>query len=137
MQYVHINFWSVLIAAILGMAIEMAWYSPQVFGKFRAKLLESSKAEFYDQYKDNANIIICFITILITAYILSYAMFFADAATFYDGLSAAFYIWLGFVATATLCGVLWDSRPFLLYLFDNGIRLVALLLMGGILAVWR
>ena len=136
MQYVHINFWTVLIAATIGIILEMVWYSPKIFGEFRAKQIEKPEDESFDK-NESSKLIISFISFLITAYILSYAMFFADAATFYDGLSAAFYIWLGFVAATTLYGVLYEERLILLYILDNSLRLISLLLMGGILAVWR
>ena len=132
MQYIHINFWAVLLAAILGMIIQMAWYSPKVFGRFR----DETKAKPIEE-NENTKLIISFVTILIMSYILSYAVFFADGAQFYDGISAAFYLWLGFVATTSLFDVLRKEKTFLLYLIDNSLWLIILMLMGGILSVWR
>jgi hypothetical protein len=142
MQYVHINFWAVLVSAILAMAIEWAWYSPKAFGKFRDKMLKQEDEEGEDvivpkKKEYDANYIISFVLIIISAYILSYVEFYADAATFYDGMSAAFYIWLGFVATTTLYGVIWEKRPIQLFLIENTYRLISFVLMGGILAAWR
>jgi hypothetical protein len=43
---------------------------------------------------------------------------------------------LGFVAVATLGSVTFEKRPLNLYLINNGFLLLALLLMGALLAVW-
>jgi hypothetical protein len=45
-------------------------------------------------------------------------------------------VWLGFVAVATLGSVTFEKRPLNLYLINNGYLLLALLLMGVVLAVW-
>jgi hypothetical protein len=47
-----------------------------------------------------------------------------------------FFNWLGFVAVATLGSVTFGKRPLQLYMINNAYLLLALLLMGAVLAVW-
>jgi hypothetical protein len=50
--------------------------------------------------------------------------------------AVGFFNWLGFVAVATLGSVTFEKRPLQLYLINNGYLLLALLIMGTVLAVW-
>jgi len=53
-----------------------------------------------------------------------------------QGAAVGFFNWLGFVAVATLGSVTFEKRPLQLYLINNGYLLLALLIMGAVLAVW-
>jgi hypothetical protein len=52
------------------------------------------------------------------------------------GLSGAFFLWLGFVATVTLVTKLYEKKPWGLWLLDNAFWLITMMLMGVILSVW-
>ena len=73
------------------------------------------------------------VSALVMAWVLSR---FVVAGTFMSGATVGFWIWLGFIATVTLGGVLWEGKPWNLYLLNAAYWLVALLLTGGILAMW-
>ena len=53
-----------------------------------------------------------------------------------QGAAVGFFNWLGFIATTTLGVMVYERRPFGLYLITNGWQLLALVVMGAILAVW-
>lgn len=134
LNYVQINFWAVLVAAILSMALALLWFSPRLFGKIWMKEIDAT-----EESAKNINIkyLLSFVTTIISAYILAYAMILSDSVTVYEGAEIGFYVWLGFVATTTFSTVLWERRPIILYFIDNIYRLISLILMGGILSVWR
>ena len=61
----------------------------------------------------------------------------AHATGVMGGAQVGALAWLGFVATTSLADVTWAKRPFALWLVNNGVHLIGLTLMGGMLAVWR
>jgi len=46
-------------------------------------------------------------------------------------------LWLGFVATTQLATVIFEHRSLTLYLLNVGYNLVACLITGALLAVWK
>jgi len=46
-------------------------------------------------------------------------------------------VWLGFVATVQLTGVLFAGQSKKLFAINTGYQLVCYLVMGAILAVWK
>jgi hypothetical protein len=53
------------------------------------------------------------------------------------GLMGGFFGWLGFIAPVTLTNVMYEKRPWKLWLLDNSFWLISLLVMGVILSVWQ
>lgn len=74
---------------------------------------------------------------LLTAYVLAHFVRYAGARNLADGLKTGFWAFVGFSLTTTLATVLFEGRPFGLYLINGGYNLVGFLLMGGLLAAWR
>lgn len=52
------------------------------------------------------------------------------------GLQAGWWNWLGFVAPTTVGMVLWEGKPWKLWIITAGFYLLSLLLMGVILGAW-
>lgn len=139
MIQVPINFWAVLVSALVSMAIGAGWYSPILFAKPWMKLVgktEESMKQTAPQ-KMAAMYIATFASFLVMAYILAHFVVYTQSKTVLDGLQTGWWSWLGFVATTSLINSLFAGRPWKLYLIDVGYFLVSLLGMGIILAVWR
>jgi hypothetical protein len=64
-------------------------------------------------------------------------MKFAFISSFSDGIIIGFWVWLGFVVTTVLPGYLYEGRPKILYFIFIAYQLVAICLMGGLLAIWK
>ena len=77
-----------------------------------------------------------FLAWLLTAYVLSHIVDYAMATTVFQGLQTGIWIWLGFMVTYEVIHGLFESRDFRLYFINSGYHLVALLIMGSMLAVW-
>ena len=133
-----INYLAVLVTAILGMVIGALWFSPVLFGNLWMKLSGFTQQDIEKTKKKGMakNYIASFIGLLVMAYITSHFVDYAQAKTAIEGAVTGFWLWLGFIATATLSSILWEGKPVKLYILKNGHNLVILLLMGGILAVW-
>jgi hypothetical protein len=67
------------------------------------------------------------------SYILS---IFVNDGGVMGGVKTAFWLWLGFVATVSVGGVLWKEEPWTLYLLNVAHWLVVMLVMGIINGVW-
>ena len=77
-----------------------------------------------------------FLAWLMTAFVLAHIVDYAMATTLTQGLQTGLWVWLGFMVTYEIIHGLFEGRPFQLYIINAGYHLVALLIMGGILAVW-
>ncbi|MFQ5797138.1 MAG: DUF1761 domain-containing protein [Bacteroidota bacterium] len=137
MAEVDINLLAVLVAAIASMIVGAVWYSPALFAKRWLALMKKSEAEL-EQMKKKAPraYALSFVGALVMSYVLAHIVDCAQATTVAGGLESGFWLWLGFVGTTNLSGVLFEDRPTGLYLINMGHYLVSLLIMGAILAVW-
>ncbi len=137
---VSINFLAVLLAGLSAMVVGSIWYSPGVFGKKWAKLAK------VDMTKDDPNFsgakmaltyFLVFLGSLLTAYILAGVTFVSNAffqnSFMHEALRAAFWLWLGFVATRFFMHDTFEGRRKKLTLLNVSHELVTLLVMGLII----
>jgi hypothetical protein len=140
---VPVNYWAILGAAVLSMVLGSLWYGP-LFGKTWTKLMGWSKADMEKGMADKSGMMknygLQLVGSLIMAFVLAHSLVFAKAYLGESGVSAGlqtgFWNWLGFVAPVTLTSVLWEGKPWKLWLLYNGYNLVYLLLAGVLLSVW-
>lgn len=131
---VPINYLAVATAAIASYIIAAIWYGA-IFSKLWQRLTGVT-----DMKPAPMNIVLVLIGCFIMAFVLDHSIIFAQ--TYHkvsgasSGLTAAFFIWLGFVAPVTLCTKLYEKKPWGLWLLDNAFWLIAMFVMGAILAVW-
>ena len=132
-----VNMWAVLVSAVASFVLGAVWYSPFVFGKTYTRLMGWSH-ETMEHHKKGAvkGYVITFISSLVMAYVLSFALDYTVSATITDGLKTAFALWLGFVATVSIGSVLWEGKPFALYLINAAFNLISMGVMAAILTVW-
>lgn len=140
---VPINYLAVLLSAIVAMVIGFLWYGP-LFGKKWSELMgwgpmtPEKMAEM--QKKARPAYVITFVGALVMAYVLAHSIVFAGAFLNVTGVSAglqaAFWSWLGFVAPVTIGTVLWDGKPWMLWVINASYYFVLLLAMGIVLGFW-
>lgn len=138
MPPVDINYLAVLVGGLVNMAVGAFWYSPKGFGKQWMALsginpdkIDAAKAKGMQKLY-----MLAFIGALVMSYVFAHFIDFAEAATIAEGMQAGFWSWLGFIAPVTLSSVLWEGKPWKLYILNNAYYLVVLLIIGPILAVW-
>lgn len=144
MVEVPVNYIAVFVAAIANMVLGFLWYGP-LFGKQWVALMgwskEAQEAGAAKMKKDGTKTyVLAFVGSLFMAYVLAHSLVFASAYLETSGMSAGlmagFWSWLGFVAPVTLSAVLWEGKSWKLWFLLNSYYMLALLVMGGILAVW-
>ncbi len=77
-----------------------------------------------------------FITTLVTAGVLAWLLQLTGMQTLTGSIGLAALIWLGFFATTSLGGVLWEKKPLALWFLNNAYYLVVLIVIGLILGAW-
>lgn len=124
-----INYWAVLGCAVFGMAVGMLWYSPVLFGKTWMKLSGCSEQDMAGA-KKSGGMIKTYVGAFLNGLLMSFVLaFFLDRVGTYDvaeGLIVAGMLWLGFIATVYFSAVLWERKPFALFLINAGHTLVFL-----------
>lgn len=133
-----INYPAVIVAAVIHFMIGGLWYSV-LFGK---KFLEivgwtpEQQAQIVAQTHWTVYLI-AFLTSLILVGTLAYFIAYTGAKGVAGGMQTAACLWLGFVATTQIATVLFEQRKLGLYLLNIGYQLVAGLICGALLGVWR
>jgi fatty acid desaturase len=132
-----VNYFSVIVAAFASFIIGFLWYGP-IFGKQWISLSNMSEKDIKKAKEKGMakQMVVSFIAALIMAYVLSLFINFGGNVNALVGVTVGFWIWLGFLATTMIDSVLWDNKPFALYLINVSHRLVGLIIMGAILGAW-
>lgn len=139
MPTVSINILSLLIAVIVSNVLGMLWYGP-IFGKQWMKLMKFSDADIKKAKECGMgkSMLLMILASILMAFVLSHAIAYASA--FYElsgpfaGAMGGFWNWLGFVVPVTLSSVIWEGKPWKLWVLNNGYYLASLVLMGMIIA---
>jgi len=142
MPTIGLNYWAILVATAAAMVIGSIWYAKPVFGKAWMAMVGMNP----EKAKKGAvpALIGMAIAAFVTAYILAHFMEIAIASPYFtttsdlmQGLSSAFWAWLGFVVTFAISGPLFAKTSWKLFFINVGNQFVTLLVMGAILGAWR
>jgi hypothetical protein len=140
MEFMGVNLWSVLVAAVATMILGFLWYSPLLFAKPWTLAMgydPNDKAKMDEMRKGAGKLYgITFVASLISAFVLAKIIDVTTVSAALYGMKIGFAVWLGFVTTVQLTSTLFKRRPIKLYLIDTGYQLVCYLTMGAILAKW-
>lgn len=127
-----VNFLAVIVAAVLYMALGAAWYSPYMFSDYYVR--------FMGKTPDNASPVdfgLAFIGDLLVALVMAMIVVEIGADTAGEGAALGFILWLGIAATSTLTQTIFSGPNKLVWGLYTCYQLVAFLLVGTLLAVWR
>ncbi len=131
---IQLNYLAIVVAALSTFLIGGLWYSPAVFGK--AWMKENG---FTEEGMKGGNIVkifgVAFILGLISA--VNLAMFMGPENDPAMGALWGFLAGAGWVATFVGTHYLFERRSFKLFLINAGYSIVALTVMGIILAAWK
>lgn len=140
---VSVNYLAIFVATLFSIVWGSLWYGP-MFGKTWTKLMGWTKSDMEKGMADKNGMMksygIQLIGSLVMVFVLSHSLVFAKSYLGTTGINAGFttgfWNWIGFVAPATLGSVLWEGKPWKLWLIYNGYFLTFLLVAGVILSVW-
>jgi|SRR3989338_4967810 len=134
-----INFWAVLVAAIVSMIIGSIWYGP-LFGKkfMSAKGMGTWSEEKKAEMKKGMwkSYVLQFIASLVMFYVLAWLMGSLNQMSVNGGFMAAFWVWIGFVVPLALGEAVWGGKMILFWISISNM-LVTLLVAGAIIGAWH
>ena len=141
-----INYFAVLVSAIIFFIIGGLWYSPVLFANPWIKAMGFSDEKLKEMKENGPGakpFIISFIGGLIMAFVTAHIVDFMKVV-FSDsgmsnlaiGLTTGFWLWLGYIATYSLNTISYESKSWTFYFINTGYQLVGLFIMGAILAIW-
>lgn len=136
-----INYWAVLVSALVAMAVGFVWYGP-LFGKLWMRVAglsamseEAKKKMMSDSMK---LYVVQFLLSLFQVWVLAYYIAGWQAAS---GLQNALWIWAAFVIPAIAGSVMWAAgsakEKWAKFFVQGGAQLVSFVLFGLILGMWR
>jgi hypothetical protein len=133
---IQTNFLAVLVAAIVATVVGMVWYGP-LFGKEWSKMIGLTPEKMAEAKKNGMTTAygVNFIAAIVMAYVLSNSLADRHIVDIGTALYLAFWIWLGFIATVMLGGVLWEKKPMALYWIQSLYYLVSLWVMALVI-IW-
>jgi Protein of unknown function (DUF1761) len=138
---IPINYWAVLVSAIVNMVLGSLWFGP-VFGKAwsRSAGMTPEKMDAAKKSGMHWSYFLMFVGSLLMAFILAHAVLFTALAVGMMGISAGlvvgFVAWIGLVAPVTIGVVLWDGKPWKYWAITYLYYLIGFMVMGGILGGW-
>ncbi len=130
----EVNLLAVLVAAVVNMAIGMAWYNPKLFGTSWMKMvgLTPEMGEM-GKKKMPLHAFLGLVAAFVMAYVLNH---FGIAWGVFDWIGAvelAFWVWLGFLMPVLLGPALWEMKPWKLVVINASYWLVALIASSSVL----
>jgi hypothetical protein len=135
MEPIPINWLAVIVAAIIRMAVGFVWYSPPLMLKpWQAVTGVTPETMRQGLAK---SMVIDVIASLIMAFALANIIGASGITDWLNGALAGFWVWLGFMATLMVSLWGYENRSLKLIAINLGNNLIALVLMGAVLAVWR
>ena len=130
MDQMNIDWLAVFIAAVLYMVVNFFWYSKWLFGPAWMKLSGMKES---DMKNNKLAMLWGFIVALVIAYFLAFFEGYLGVTTVSDGMFVGFCVWLGFVATSQVSGLIWCKKPPKLFLINTGAKLLSYLVMSGLI----
>lgn len=136
MMPASVNYVSIVIASVLAMVVGFLWYSPMLFAK---QWMKESGLKESDIKKEEAKkgYLIMFVASLAMAFVLAQLVYVTNANDLVSGATVGFMSWFGFVLTTQVAKVAFEGQSQKLFLINVGHYLVAMMLMGAFLAMWR
>ena len=129
---IDIDFLALAIAVVASMVLTALWYSPLIFGNAWLKTTRLKKMpKAHWQYYAGS-----LVTQAVMAFLLAVFLYHTEADSILSALQTAFFLWLGFIATATFSPVIWEKKPFRWWLIANGNLLLSVLVMATIISAW-
>jgi len=133
----RINYWAVVVSAIVMWLVEACWYT--IFGNqgIAASGWSAAQVQAVKDKHDPLPYVIALICALIMAYVLVWCIEVSGRTTAWGGLKVGIATWVGFVATTWLTEYSFEMKTTEIYFINTGYALIGLAIMGLILGGWR
>ena len=135
-----LNYLAVLAAGVLIFMLGGLWYSPLLFAKPWMAQMGKTDADF-KAASANMNMPVSYLMVflcgLITAWALAFVIYGLGATTAVAGAGIAAICWLGFAGATSFGTSLFSLEKSGLWMINTSYNLVAFVLAGILLALWR
>jgi hypothetical protein len=133
----NVDLLAVIVAAIVYIILGILWYGP-LFGKPWMKARGMSQKDIEKAKKASMAKPACMATVnaIIMAFVLGLLLNFSESRGILQGMLTGALIWVGFVSTTQMAGVIWENRPVKLYWINALYFLVALVAAGAIMGAF-
>lgn len=130
-----VNYVAVFAAAVIYLVLGFLWYGP-LFGRRWMQLMQITPSGMNTGAMVKTTVA-SFIGAVVMLSMLARVVLWGGAATAASGAGIGALVWLAFVAAVMLNTVLYERRPWALYVLNTGYYLVSLVIAGALFAVWR
>ncbi len=135
-----INYWAVLVCAVLAMALGALWYGP-LFGKKWLEVTGASQMDMARRQEMMRNVwklyVVQFILVLFQVWVLAY---FIQGWQEVSGVENALWIWAAFVMPTVAGAAMWNNDSarvsWARFLLQGGYQLILFIMFGLILGLW-
>ena len=135
-----INYWAVLVCAVLAMALGFLWYGP-LFGKKWMSIVGVGPADLAARQKMQQNVwklyVAQFLLVLFQVWVLAYYIVGWQEAS---GLVNALWIWAAFIMPTVAGAAMWNNDSAKIswarFMIQAGYQLVLFVMFGLILGAW-
>ena len=130
-----VNYWAVLVAAVILWLLGALWYSPVLFGKHWAAIIgrpmgEKPKGVVW-------GMIASFIGDLFLAFVFAHIILWRHTVSTFDGIHIAILMWVGFVAAPLYPQSIYEGRPVKYFLINSVYWLAGFVIIGILLTRWH
>lgn len=133
---IPINYLAVFVATIAAYAVGALWYSV-LFGERWKRLMNFTDETMKSmRMSARAAMSLGFIATLLMVYVLAHVAFMFGVNNLIGALQLGAWIWLGFQAPLLANSVLYENRPFALYVLNAAQQLVATLVAACVLVLF-
>ena len=132
----QVNYLAVLVTGIVLFVLGGLWYSPVLFGKKWLTLVGVPEAELR-RAGTPVNYLLVLVAEIVTAYVLALAINWSGVTDPAGGALVGFLLWLGLAGATTFMTYTFSARPRGLWLIDTLYTLVAFVVGGVILSLWK
>jgi Protein of unknown function (DUF1761) len=133
MQDVDLNWFAIIVAALVPMVLGALWYSPLLFAEPWLQAVGRRREELTGA---SLGYTLSAVAALVTSYALARIMRWAEVDDLWNGALVGVLVWVGFIATVLAVTTYFGGRPRQLWLINAGYQLIALVLMGAIHGAW-
>lgn len=138
MDFASVNWLAVLACVVVSMVSGFIWYHPKVFfPAWWAGIGKSGEPGNPNPMIYVFTIIAAFIQAVFVSFMVTTMGNATGGVTLASGATAAFMLWLGFVAPTNLVNKLFAGHGFKVWAIEAGNHLVNFLLFGAILGAWH
>lgn len=131
----NINYLAVLVAALSSFVVGWLWYGP-LFGKAWLKYNGFDPEKIHEGALPMPLIMgTNYVATVLAAFAL--AMFLGSESDLFFGIFAGVMIAIFWIGTSRLNDVLYERKPYALFLINTGYNLVIYTIMGAILGAWH